>query len=230
MFKLIKVVSQTLRNIPLLAGMSDEECALLLKELTAEEFPRRETIIRKGSPPESLLFLISGQLQVIDITEDGREVGLRILSPGDFFGEIAIITGGPRTAFVVSLTSAVVAFLPRSLALHLFANSPSIANKMMQLLADKISKDSELRSLLSIQNARRRVFALLDSLITKRITGEKIIERLPTHHEMALMVNTSRETVTRALLSLSQQGVIVRKSHTVVILDHKVLKQLTQES
>jgi CRP-like cAMP-binding protein len=46
-------------------------------------------VLHKGGSGDGLLFLLSGQLQVIDITEDGRAIGLRMLAPGDFFGEIA---------------------------------------------------------------------------------------------------------------------------------------------
>jgi CRP-like cAMP-binding protein len=204
--------------------------ALVLKDLRVEQFSRRENILQKGSFPDSLLFLLVGQMQVVDVTEDGREIGLRILSPGNFFGEIAVITGSPRTASVVSITNVVVAFMPRELALLLFSHSPSIANKMIHMLAEKIAKDSELRGMLSIQNASKRVFALLESLKTSRVSGEVVIERLPTHQEIAIMVNTSRETVTRALIHLGQLGIIKKSAHSVTILKPDALHQLLQNT
>jgi len=165
-----KLTRETIRRIPLLSEISEEEVALVLRELRITQYPRRETIIQKGSAPDSLLFLIAGQLQVIDVTENGREVGLRILSPGEFFGEIAVINGCPRTAFVVALTNVIVAFLPRTTALHLFSHSPSIANKMMGMLANKIQKDSEFRALLSIQNSSKRVCTLTSTMRSWRST------------------------------------------------------------
>jgi len=228
--KILRPTAESVRKIPLLSDITDIEIQPVLKELRIEQFPRRENIIKKGSLPDSLLFLLAGQMQVVDITEDGREVGLRILTPGDFFGEIAVITGSPRTASVISLTNVVVAFMPRNLALHLFSHSPSIANKMIKLLAEKIAQDSELRGVLSIQHASKRVFALLQSMKSTRISGEDVIERLPTHQEIAIMVNTSRETVTRALIQLSRQGIIIKNSHTVTITKPAELLELSKDS
>lgn len=227
---LTKVTRETIRSIPLLAGISEEEIALVLRDLRIGEFPRRDIIIQKGSAPDSLVFLIAGQVQVVDVTEDGREVGLRILSPGEFFGEIAVISNCPRTASVVALTNAIVAFLPRALALHLFFHSPSIAHKMMLQLAEKIQQDTEFRSLLSIPNASKRVYTLLQSLQKKTSTGEIVIDRLPTHQEIAIMINTSRETVTRALMHLTQQGIIQKNSRHIVVLNLGALQQLVRDT
>ncbi len=225
----IRITRDTVRNIPLLSEVTEEEATLILRELRIVQYSRRETIIQKGDAPDSLLFLLAGQLQVIDVTENGREVGLRMLSPGELFGEIAVINGCPRTAYVFALANAMVAFLPRSIALHLFSNSPTIANKMMRMLVDKIQKDSEFRALLSIQNSSKRVCALLQLLTTKVNSGEDVIDRLPTHQEVAIMINTSRETVTRTLLSLVQRGIIRKDLRRVIICQPKALQQLAQD-
>jgi CRP-like cAMP-binding protein len=228
--KLVKVTRETILRIPLLSEISEEEVALVLRELRISQFHRREMIIQKGSAPDSLLFLLAGQLQVIDVTESGKEIGLRILHPGDFFGEIAVINGGPRTAYVVALSQVLVAFLPRATALHLFTHSPSIARKLMLLLAEKIQKDSEFRALLSIQNSSKRVCSLLQTLTTRLNSGEQVIERIPTHQEIAIMINTSRETVTRTLLSLAQRGVIQKDSRRLIIRNPAALQQIAQDN
>jgi CRP-like cAMP-binding protein len=96
-------------------------------------------------------------------------------------------------------------------------------------MAEKISSDSELRTLLSIHNASKRVLALLQSLKTIKTNGEVVVERLPTHQEIAIMINTSRETVTRTLLSLKQQGIIIKHSRTITIQNPNALQQLMQD-
>lgn len=214
----------------MLSEISDSEMSMVQNSLHIEQFSKHECIIQKGSHPDSLLFLLAGQIQVVDVTEDGREIGLRMLSPGNFFGELSIISGNPRTASVVSLTSVVVAFLPRNQALHLFSHSPSIANKMIRMLAEKITKDSELRSMLSIQNASKRVYVLLESLITSRISGAAVIENPPTHQKISIMVNTSRETVTRALNNLKRHGIIEKRANVIVILNPDALHHLLQDT
>lgn len=227
--KVIQVNLQVhLRKIPLLANLTDEEMGRVKSELRLRQFARREIVLQKGGAGDSLLFLLSGQLQVIDVTEDGRAIGLRMLKPGDFFGEIAVINGSTRSASVVALSPVLVAFLPRPTALHLFSHSPSVANQMLRHLAEKVQRDSEFRALLSINNTSRRIYAFLTLLKQPAPGNVDVVENLPTHQDIANMINTSRETVTRALLTLVQQGIVQKETHRLIIHKPDELKKLAQ--
>src|SRR5471032_2423002 len=164
-----------LRKIPLLSGLSDEEIIRVKAEIRIRTYAKREVVLHKGGSGDGLLFLLSGQLQVIDVTEDGRAIGLRMLAPGDFFGEIAVINNSTRTASVVALSTVLVALLPRSTALHLFSHSPSVANQMLRFLANKVQRDSEFRALLSIHNTARRIYTFLDLLKEKKEDGLHVV-------------------------------------------------------
>ena len=218
-----------LRKIPLLAELNDEEIIRVKQELRVRQYAKREVVLHKGGSGDGLLFLLTGQLQVIDITEDGRAIGLRMLGPGDFFGEIALINNSTRSASVVAMTDVLVAFLPAPMAMHLFSHSPSVANQMLRHLAQKIKRDSEFRSLLSINNTAKRIYAFLIMQQKEPAAGAPpVVENLPTHQDIANMINTSRETVTRALLTLVQQGIIQKESHRLVILNPDALQKLVQ--
>ncbi|MES2127066.1 MAG: Crp/Fnr family transcriptional regulator [Pseudomonadota bacterium] len=221
-----------LRKIPLLAELSDEEMTRVKAELRIRSYAKREVVLHKGGSGDGLLFLLSGQLQVIDVTEDGRAIGLRMLVPGDFFGEIALINNSTRSASVVATSEVLVAFLPAPLAMHLFAHSPSVASQMLRHLAQKIQRDSEFRALLSINNTAKRIFTYL-VLMQKPPAAPgapATVENLPTHQDIANMINTSRETVTRALLTLVQQGIVQKDSHRLIIIKPDALQKLVQGS
>lgn len=219
---------ETLGRIPLLADLNEDEKLRILTELRIQRIARRDVVIHREGDGNSLLFLLSGQLQVVNVTEDGRAIGLRLLAPGDFFGEIAVISNCPRTASVVALNPSVVAFLPRATALHLFSHSPSVANKILRHLAEKIRRDSEFRALLSIHNTSRRVYALLGILKQTKPGGLEVVENLPTHQDIAIMLNTSRETVTRALLALAQRGIVQKDLNRLIIRDPEILQKLAK--
>ena len=214
-----------LRKIPLLAELSPEELHRVAADIRIRQHGKREVVLHKGGSGDGLLFLLAGQLQVVDITEDGRAVGLRMLAPGDFFGEIALINNSTRSASVIAMTQVIVAFLPAQTALHLFSHVPSVAKQMLMHLAQKIQRDSEFRAMLSISNTNRRIFAYL-VLMKKETPDGHVVENLPTHQDIANMVNTSRETVTRALLALVQQGIVRKDSHRLVIVDLERLRKL----
>ena len=218
-----------LRKIPLLANLSDEEILRVQADIRIRQYNKRDVVLQKGASGDSLLFLLSGQLQVIDVTEDGRAIGLRLLAPGDFFGEIAVINGSMRSASVVALSAVLVALLPRATALHLFSHSPSVANQMLRFLAEKVQRDSEFRALLSIHNTSKRIYTFLDLLKEKKPDEElQVVENLPTHQDIANMINTSRETVTRTLLTLVQQGIVKKGTHRLIIVDPEALQRLAQ--
>jgi CRP-like cAMP-binding protein len=217
-----------LRKIPLLSNLSEEDMLRVKADLRIRQYAKRDIVLQKGAPGDSLLFLLTGSLHVIDVTEDGRAVGLRMLQPGDFFGEIAVINGALRSASVVALTPVLVALLPRATALYLFSHSPSVANQMLRFLAEKVQRDSEFRSLLSIHNTSRRIYTFLNLLKEKKDGDVHVVENLPTHQDIANMINTSRETVTRALLALTQAGIIQKGTHKITIIKPEELQKLIQ--
>jgi CRP-like cAMP-binding protein len=218
-----------LRKIPLLAELNDEEIIRVKQDIRIRHYNKRDIVLQKGGHGDGLMFLLSGQLQVIDVTEDGRAIGLRMLMPGDFFGEIALINNSTRSASVVAMTEVLVGFLPAPTAMHLFAHSPSVARHMLKHLAQKIQRDSELRALLSINNTAKRIYTYLIQM-QKAQSPEPgtptVVENLPTHQDIANMVNTSRETVTRALLTLTQLGIAQKDAHRLIIRDPEALKKL----
>ena len=224
-------VNVHLRKIPLLADLSDEEVARVKHDLRFRQYSKRDIVLHKGGHGDGLMFLLSGQAQVVDVTEDGRAIGLRMLAPGDFFGEIALINNSTRSASVVAMSSVLVAFLPAATAMHLFAHSPSVARQMLQHLAQKIQRDSEFRSLLSINNTAKRIYTYL-ALMQKNKGPEpgapSVLENLPTHQDIANMINTSRETVTRALAALAQQGIVQKDANRLIIVKPDALQKLVQ--
>jgi CRP/FNR family cyclic AMP-dependent transcriptional regulator len=217
-----------LRNIPLLANLTEAEMLMVRGDLRIRQYAKRDVVLQKGASGDSLLFLLQGQLQVVDIPEDGRAIGLRMLAPGDFFGEIAVINGTMRSASVVALSPVLIALLPRSTALHLFSHSPSVANQMLRFLAAKVQRDSEFRALLSIHNTAKRIYTFLELLKEKNPDDTEVVENLPTHQDIANMINTSRETVTRTLLTLVQQGIIKKGTHRLIIVNPEALQKLAQ--
>jgi len=224
-------VNVHLRKIPLLADLSDEEVARVKHDLRFRQYSKREIVLHKGGHGDGLMFLLSGQAQVVDVTEDGRAIGLRMLAPGDFFGEIALINNSTRSASVVAMSNVLVAYLPAATAMHLFAHSPSVAKQMLMHLAQKIQRDSEFRSLLSINNTAKRIYTYL-ALMQKNKEPEPgaqaVVENLPTHQDIANMINTSRETVTRALAALAQQGIVQKDANRLIIVKPEALQKLVQ--
>lgn len=221
-------VTINLRKIPLLAQLTASEMARVKKELQVRRYARREVIIKKKANGDNLLFLLSGRLQAIDLTDEGRVIGLQLLSAGEFFGETTLISQSLHTSSVIALSDVLVAFLPRTTALHLFTHSPSVASQIQKHLAQKVKLDYKFRAMLSISNTAKRLSSFLVLMKQKSVGKQELVENLPTHQEIASMINTSRETVTRTLLTLTHQGIIRKDAHRLIIVRPEALQKMTK--
>ena len=188
-----------LGKLPLLAGVDRETLGKVAAAVTWREVKKREAVLFKGSSGDHLLFLVEGRLQVLDVTESGREIGLNLLTAGDYFGELSIIDGEPRSASVVAMDNSLVALLPKAQAWELFyERNPLVAERVLLGLAAKLRNASIYQTILCLPNASQRVSALLQRLCKVAPGGLVVIDFPPKQQELAIMANTSRETVSRA--------------------------------
>ena len=130
-----RLTLDTLRRLSLLASLPDETLGELCTHMQLTRYSKRDIVIQKGSHGYDLLFLLNGRLQVVDVTDDGREVGLSFILPGSFFGELSIIDNLPRSASVLALTTADVISLPKEIASRVFYHTPVIAEVIVTRLA-----------------------------------------------------------------------------------------------
>ena len=219
-----QVVTVHLQKIPLLANVDSETLNRVAAALQLRTVARGDHVLHKGGGGDHLLFLLAGRLQAVDMMEDGREVGLNFLAAGDYFGELSIIDGLPRSASVVALENSLIALLPRSHALALIYQNPLVAERLLKRMAANIRTAANYRTILGIPNAFQRVFALLNQFAKIAPGGLVVIEKMPTQQEISIMVNTSRETVSRAIHILIQKGVVEKDMRRLIVRQPDALR------
>jgi CRP/FNR family cyclic AMP-dependent transcriptional regulator len=212
----MSIALEVAANIPLFKDFDEASLNKVAGLMSSRTFLSHDIVMRKGETAENLAFLLSGKLQVVDLSEEGREIGIHFIQPGTYFGELSVIDGLPRSASVISVKLSEVAFLPSSQARELIFHHPLIAKRLLTHFAQIVRAASTQRTLLSIPNAFQRVFAQLQTFVRESKDGQ-VIEGLPKQHEIAIMVNTSRETVSRAIHTLMKLN-IVEKQGTILIV------------
>jgi len=217
-----------LQNFHLLRDLPVETLARLGDGMTERTFARREVVIKKGEQGAMLGFLVEGRLQGVDFTVDGREVGLYFVDPNDYFGELSVIDGLPRSEFVIAVGRSHVATLPRDAARSLLASTATVAQRVTARLAQRLRAVSAQRTLLSVPNPAQRVCAQLIQLVIKLADGKAVIAHAPTHQEIAIMINTSRETVTRVFQVLQARGVLKRDGHQWQVVNARYLDEVAE--
>ncbi len=200
-----------------LQGADLERLAALLQEVS---YRREEIILHKEDPGDSLFIIRQGRVKVVLYGDDGREVILSILRDGDFFGEMSLLDGEPRSAFVVAMEDSCAYILKRDAFLDTLMERPMIALKILGELSRRLRlADDKIGSLALLDVYGRIAGALLQLARTEgKVEGDKvIIDSRPTQQEIASMAGASRETVSRVLSDLAKSGLISMEGKRVII-------------
>lgn len=219
---------QLLSHLPLLKPLHKDTLATLSAQMNLRSYARRAIVISKDSASYELGFLVEGRLQGVDFTVDGRSVGLYFVDPGDYFGELSVVDGQAPSEFVVAAAKSTVAFLEARLARELILNHPELAREVMTKLAHRVRSVMAQRTLLSLPNPFQRLCVLLLQLPSREVNGSRFVEQAPTHQELAIMINASRETVTRAFQLLFLNKILIRDGSTLHLVQPQTLKNIAE--
>ncbi len=198
----------SLRNIGLFASVGSEDLESIASLLIERRFPKHKTIVEEGLAGDYMYILREGRVSVSKLSDDGREKILEFLEAGDFFGEMSLLDNAPRSASVRALTETRILALSRNDFLNVLRKSPDLAMAVIQELTRRLRQIDEQASSLSFQRVRDRTKGLLVRLAKDEVRGRDDVRITPalTHQQIADMIGTSRETVTRALKGLREVG------------------------
>jgi CRP-like cAMP-binding protein len=226
------VTAELLKKFPLLNALPDAALSQLAENSTMSRWNRRAIILTAGTQENSLCFLFEGRLQGVDFTIDGREVGLFFVEPGEFCGELALFDFQPQPEHVIALAPSVTVTIPLAVMRNAISHQPKILTALGTKLAYRIRQMNFQRSLLALPNISQRVCCQLWSLIPDKDSSQETAREInnpPTHMEIAIMLNVSRETVSRVFQNLQSEGIVKRNgSVSLKILNFSALKQLAQ--
>lgn len=215
-----------LASIELLRGIEPEQTARLAEVINLAEFDKGKLVVRKGDVPQHLCFLLTGQLQVVDWAEDGREVSLGLINPGSHFGELSILDGGMRSASIVAIAPSKVLYLSRAEALKLMFSSVIVNQRIMLRLVDMVRSTSARLAQLSNQPVQTRVAATLLQMARPEEADKGVINPVPSQKELALIVSSTRETVSRCINEMARKGLLARIDNMLIITSLKEMQKL----
>jgi len=195
------------RGIPLFAGLSESDHGLLLQVAVRKTYARQTLIVQDGDPGERFYLLRKGRAKVFLGNEDGREVILSILGPGDFFGELALIDDEPCSASVMTLEESEFVSIGKNEFQKVMAGSATMAFNMLKAVSRRLRDADQQIESLALNDVKARVEQALRSL-AEPDNGEKVIPARVTHKDIAAMVGASREVVTRVFRDLEERGVV----------------------
>lgn len=217
-----------LRNIQLFSGLDDEELFQISGKVVLKEFRKNEVILYEEDTNEYMYIILLGKVNVIQTTEDGKEIILATHQSGEFFGEMSLIDGRTSPATVLATEDSLVAIISKAEFHSLLTNYRKVLERMLQILCSRIRDSWSRIHLLNFKNASQRIKMLLLTLSFDR--GEKTPEGITlniklTHQNIADMVGLTRETVTRVLDKWRKEGAITILKKRFIHLNSNFLQK-----
>ena len=212
----------SLRKIPLFADVDDEALETIGDLLIDRRIPKHQTIVEEGLAGDYMYVIREGEVKVTKLSGDGREKILELLGPGDFFGEMSLLDNAMRSASVKSLTETRILALSRHDFLKELRRNADLAMAVIQELTRRVRQMDEQASSLSFQRVKERTQGLLRRLAKNdsELEGRRCTPPL-THQQIADMIGTSRETVTRIVKRLKQEAWLMQDGKKYLVPDER---------
>jgi len=213
-----KDVLDSLRSIPLFGRVSEADLEELATHLIERRFPKNATVVEEGLPGDYMYVIREGRAKVTKASEDGREKIMNFLEAGSFFGDMALLGDETRSASVKTLEESTLLALSRRDFIDLLRQSPDLALSVIEELANRLRETNEQARSLSFQGVEERTRNLFERIAREEEGGgDRLMTPSLTHQQIADMVGTSRETVTRAIKVLKSSGWLSQDGKRYVI-------------
>ncbi|HTI15409.1 MAG TPA: Crp/Fnr family transcriptional regulator [Dictyobacter sp.] len=212
-----------LKQVNIFSGLGDEDIRELVSVAKKRTFRAGEVIFHRDDPGQVLYVIKEGKVKISLISPDGQEISLVVLGKGEYFGEMALLDGLPRSADAVALEKVESYTLQRSDFQKTIINNPKIAIRVMEVLSERLRKtDQQVEDLIFLDVYGRVAKKLLELSETHGIQvehGVRIDVRL-TQQELASMVGASRESVNKVLGYFTDKQYISTDRHRITL--HRV--------
>lgn len=214
-------------RVPLFEGLPPEQIEDLAMIVTDQTFGKGEAIFSEGEDADGFYVVITGRVKIFKLSADGKEQILHFFGPGEPFGEVPVFTGQHFPASAEVMEESRVFFFPRKSFVDLIKRTPSLALNMLAILSKRLRRFAALIDDLSLKEVPGRLAAYL-LYLSDQNRGAKVLELAVTKAQLASLLGTIPETLSRILGKLSSQGLIESDGRRIRIMDREALRDLAE--
>ena len=217
-----------LNGINIFSDLSEKECDSLRPLCKPRNYLKNSMIILEEEYGDLVFVVKTGTIKITRVNDEGKEVILALLGPGEMFGELAILDGEARSANALAQENCELLAISSEDFINLLRNHFSVSLGLMSELAKRLRKSDQHIEALSLSDAEHRIGVSILNLaeeIGVIRKGKVTIENLPFQQDIANMSGTSRETVSRILKIFEDRQLILKEGHKVLIPDYLFFKK-----
>lgn len=204
-------IEQIIANTRIFGSLNSKDIKALTEMGEKRHWNRGQQIISEGDKGDFLYLMLSGKAKVVLYGEEGKEIVLSVMKSGDVFGEMSLFDGEPRSANVETIEDTECFIIRGSALVDYMKNHPSMAFSFLSHLSRRLREaDRKIGGLALLDVCGRIAHTFLEIANTGgniQKNGIVAIERL-THEDLAAMIGSSREVVSRALKKMTQEGYV----------------------
>jgi CRP-like cAMP-binding protein len=211
---------EVLRTVPIFSELSEEDITSLARLALRKRYPKDTVVFFENEEGDFFFTILEGRIKVTILGDDGREVILSVLGPGDFFGEMALLDNEPRSATAIAVEESELLSLHRNDFQSVLNDNRSITSALIRVLSARLRRANHQISTLALLDVYGRVARVIVDMAReegKRLRDGRIAFRRATHQEIANRIGTTRETVTRMLKDLERQGLIHVEGKEIIV-------------
>jgi len=210
--------------VSLFTGLGERQLEKIWRLSVEQTFKKNEMILFEDEPDTRLFIIVKGIVKLTRITEEGREFIFSFLGEGDFFGELSLLDDEIRSTNAVAIKDSTIISFQRSDYVKIFRQFPQITLNLLREMTQRLRERDRMIKSMSLQNATGKVACTILRFADDAgdiNMGQVEIPRLPPHRDLANMVGTSRETISRAINWLTDQGYLQKEGGRLIIKDYE---------
>ena len=219
---------ESLKGIPIFSSLPPEHLGELSKIALEKTYRKNQVIFDQGDPGDSLIVIMTGLVKISLVDSNNHEFIIKTYSENDFFGEMALLDGGTRSATSTAVEDTKALIIFRDNFIGLIQKTPSVALGMLTELTNRLRRTTENISNLTFYDAYGKVARCLLDLadkIGKQENDALTMQLTLSRQELANMSGLSRETFARILKEFQVRGCLKVSGKKMYILDEKIMRR-----
>jgi CRP/FNR family cyclic AMP-dependent transcriptional regulator len=213
-------IRATIARAPLFAALPITAIEDLTGRVTVRKVPVGSAVVAQDEPGDAMFVIMSGRVKVVIFGESGREVTLSLLRSGDSFGEMSLFDQAPRSAHCLAIEPTTLLVLSREDLMRHIQTHARTALNLLGEMARRLRRADETIAQLALCDVNERLIHRLVGLAREEgASGPDglVVRRRPTQQELANMIGSCRETISRAFNQLARDGLIIPRGRSLVV-------------
>jgi CRP-like cAMP-binding protein len=219
---------ELLRNVAMLSGLGELELNAIAAIAQRKRCAAREMVVQQADPGGEMFVIVSGHLKAVSAGADGRDNALSIMGPGEVFGEVSLLDGGPRSATITTLDRCELLIIRRDPFLKFLEGSPRTAIELLKVLTTRLRKltgrSEDIAFLRVGGRLAKRIAELAEAYGVKQPDGSYHLPFKLSQQEIGDLVNATRESANKQIKQWEDEGLVVQDSGHLIVRDIQRLR------